>query len=92
MSDAARSALRRESQAELAETRAALFNYVHAPEEAQDSFPRSATMRWLMDRDRLSRATLSMLAFAAVRAGLPGLGTVAKLPMAAAVLAKWLRR
>jgi hypothetical protein len=92
MSDATRSALRRESQAELAETRAALFNYVHAHEEEPDSFPRSATMRWLMDRERLSRATLSVLAFAAARAGLPGIGKVAKLPMAAAVLAKWLRR
>jgi len=92
MSDATRSALRRESQAELAETRAALFNYVHAPVETHDGFPRSATMRWLMDRDRLSRATLGVLAFAAVRAGLPGIGAVARLPMAAAVLAKWLRR
>lgn len=73
MTELTRAEQKRNSLAVLAQTRAEIRAYFTEPEDAPPKFPRSATMRFLVDRDRLTRVAINTLGFVAVRTGLPSL-------------------
>ena len=92
MTELTRAEQKRHSLAELAQTRAEIRAYFTEPKEAPPTFPRSATMRFLVDRERLTRLAINTLGFVAVRTGLPSLLRLRNASLWVLRLGKLLRR